>query len=712
MSNWNKKQISKEAVSNLVSKYRMEPLVASIFARRGITDGKDILYFMEDDMRFQHSPFSFTAMEDVVDRILQAQEEKEKVLIYGDRDVDGVTATTILYGCLSSMGIDVSYRLPVGDDAYGLSMSAVDDFAKEYGSLIITVDCGISNNAEIAHASELGMDVIVLDHHNCPTELPSPAIIVDPKLEDSGYPFQDISGAAVVFKTVSAIRFSRSPWYKQEFCLLNAREEDGGTVIECLKIRNLVPVDRRIDTVVPGERGIMDTWIPSYLQGQQILVWDAESVSRILLETFGSGVEFNFMDIRPEVSKIMPRMANLPLSHLKTLSTIAKYGNHEPTEIGGFYNIYVSYVNQCNRRNFPDFVRMEEMDLELVALAALADIMPMQDENRIFVNRALASINSGKIRPGLLELMSKLNLLGKRVTSTDLSWIVVANLNAAGRLGHSDLAAELFLSADSARREQLAREIQDLNLQRKQLCADGMSFCAIQAKASVPLHSDKLCVVVDERINRGVCGIIAGRLVGIYDVPSIVVTVCGENAIGSMRSCRGIKATEFLDGMKDLFISYGGHDAAAGFSMSRENLDTFRNTLVERSAAISLDDSGSSDYSVDAEIPSDYMTPHLLDVEDIFEPFGEMNPQLLFMAKNVPVSDAMVMGKGEKTHLKVIINPGKYKWPCLFWNEGERLHRDFNVGDDVDILFHVERNVFNGMETPQIVLTDIKRSGG
>ena len=125
----------------------MEPLVASIFARRGITDGKQILYFMETDMRFQHSPFSFSAMEDAVDRILQAQEENEKVLIFGDRDVDGVTATTILYDCLKELGIDVSYRLPVGDDAYGLTMSAVDDFSKEYGSLIITVDCGISNNA-------------------------------------------------------------------------------------------------------------------------------------------------------------------------------------------------------------------------------------------------------------------------------------------------------------------------------------------------------------------------------------------------------------------------------------------------------------------------------------------------------------------------------------------------------------------------------------
>lgn len=710
MPDWNKKQIEKETVASLVSKYKMEPLVASIFARRGITDGKQILYFMETDMRFQHSPFSFSAMEDAVDRILQAQEENEKVLIFGDRDVDGVTATTILYDCLKELGIDVSYRLPVGDDAYGLTMSAVDDFSKEYGSLIITVDCGISNNAEIAHASELGMDVIVLDHHNCPDALPEHAVIIDPKLSDSGYPFQDISGAAVVFKTVSAVRFSKSPWYKQEVCLLNARESDEGTVVECLKLRNLVPVDRKVDVIKPGEARIMDTWIPSYLQGQQILVWDSSYVLGLLLETFGSGVEFNCLDIRPEVAKMMPKIAGLPLRDVKMLSKIALYGNHEPTEIGGFYNIYVSYVKECNKRQFPDFVKREEMDLELVALAALADIMPMQDENRIFVSRALSSINAGRIRPGLLELMSKVNLLGKRVTSTDLSWIIVANLNAAGRLGRSDLAAELFISKDGARREAVADEINRLNVQRKQLCADGMNFCAIQAKASVDLHSGNLCVVLDDRINRGVCGIIAGRLVGIYDVPAVVATVSGEVVIGSMRTCRGIKATEFLDSMKDLFISYGGHDAAAGFSLKKENLDQFKSRILEISKSLDLEKPSSGEYSVDAEIPCEYMTPHLLDIEDIFEPFGESNQQLLFMAKNLPVSDAMVMGKGEKTHLKIIVNPGKYKWPCLFWNEGERFRRDFNIGDSVDILFHVERNVFNGMETPQIVLKDMRQS--
>lgn len=711
MSNWNKKQISREDVAALVSKYKMDPLVASIFVRRGITEGKDILYFMESDMRFQHSPFSFTAMEDAVDRILAAQEEKEKVLIFGDRDVDGVTATTILFDCLSSMGIDVSYRLPLGDDAYGLSMSAVDDFAKIYGSLIITVDCGISNVAEIAHATELGIDVIVLDHHNGPEVLPESAILIDPKLPDSGYPFQDISGAAVVFKTVSALRFAASPWYKAEICLLNARETKEGTSIECLKIKNLVPVARRTEIIVPGEKGIMDTWLPNYLQGQQILVWDANYVTQVLLNTFGPGVEFNCLDIRQEVAKIMPKLANLPLSQVKNLSKIAKYGNHEPTEIGGFYNLYVSYVNQCNKMQFPKFVQQEEMDLELVALAALADIMPMKDENRIFVKRALDSINSGKIRPGLVELMSKLGLLGKRMGSKDLGWTIIPNLNAAGRLGQSDLAASLFFEKDSSRREDFAKQIQELNVQRQQYTAEASTYGAIQAEASIGAHNGKLCVVMDERINKGVCGIYASRLMSSYNIPSIVLTVVGENAIGSLRTCRGIIATDFLEQMKDLFISYGGHAAAAGFSLKKEDLEIFKDTLKELSSKMTLDDSNPDDYSVDAEIPSDYLAPKLLDVQSLFEPFGEDNPPLTFLARNVPVVDAVAFpGKNGKTHLKATINTGKYKWPCIFWNEGERLRKDFNVGDDVDILFHVERNSYNGMENPQIILQDIRKS--
>lgn len=710
MSEWVKKEISKSEVSELSKRFDINPLVASIFVRRGIKSGRDMLYYLEDDLRFQHNPFLFNSMEDAVDRILQAVEEKEKILIFGDRDVDGVTATTVLYEGLESLGADVRYRLPLGDDGYGLSMNAVDDFAKEYGSLIITVDCGISNVQEIAHAADLGMDIIVLDHHNPPAELPSPAIIVDAKLPDSGYPFVDISGCAVAYKTVSALRFSSTKWYKMELCLLNAREADGETVIECIKVRNLVPVSRLDEVVVPGERGIMDTRLPSYLQGQMILVWDEKNVTSILEKTFGSSAQFNCMDIRPELALLIPGVANLPLSSLKKRSKLAKYGDHEATEIGGLYNIFVSYVSQSQKRDNPEIVSLEEKDLQLVALAALADIMPMKNENRIFVSKALESINSGKIRPGLLELMADVNLLGKRVNSTDLSWVLISNLNAAGRLGQPTLAAELFLSRDQKQREEVARKIVELNTQRKQLSSEAMDYGIIQAKSSIEGHDGKLCVIIDERINRGVTGILAGRLESSYHVPAIVVTFVDDVAVGSMRSCRGFSATAFLDRMEDLFLNHGGHDAAAGFSFKKEKLPDFEARLKQLTPDIQLENSRDGIYDVDAEIPLQFLTPDLLSVEDLFEPFGEKNEQLLFMSRNLPAVDAMILGKGEKQHLKVMVDTGRHKWPCLFWNEGERLHRDFEVGDDIDILFHVERNVYNGMETAQLVLTDIRKS--
>lgn len=708
MSEWFKKQISKTQVESVSKKYSLDPITASIMVRRGITSGRDILYYIEDDLRFQHSPFMFAAMEDAVDRILDAKEENEKVLIFGDRDVDGVTSTTVLYDCLSSMGIDVSYKLPGGDDAYGLSMQAVEDFAANYGSLIITVDCGISNNAEIAKAAELGLDVIVVDHHNAPETLPSPAIIIDPKTENSGYPFPDISGCAVVYKLVSAIRFSQSSWYKQDVTLLNVNKEN--SAVECVKVRNLVPVSRLTQTIDQNTTSLSDTNLPSYLQGQLLLAWDAKSLSQDLQSLFGDGAQFNLVDIRDEAAKLFPKFASMTLTQLKGMSKMAKYGDHEPTEIGGFYNIFVTWVQKSLAKDFPSFAKAEEKDLQLVALAALADIMPMKNENRIFVKNGLKSINSGRIRPGLRELMAELNLTGKRINSIDLSWVVVAHLNAAGRLGQPELAAKLFITDSQNERLETAKQIIELNAERKQLCVDAWNYAGIQAKASIPLHSNKLCVVIDERINRGVSGILAGRLVSTYNVPAMTVTIVDGIAIGSMRSCRDYDVTQFLNKMDDLFINHGGHNFAAGFSFKRERLAEFEERIKTLSSEIKLSDTKDTGGDIDAEIPAQYLTPALLDISDRFEPYGEENPQLLFMAKNIRVASGQRMGKGEKMHLKITVDCGKYKWPCIFWNEGERLGRDFNVGDRVDFIFRVERNVFNRIETPQINLVDIKKS--
>ncbi|MCK5672100.1 MAG: single-stranded-DNA-specific exonuclease RecJ, partial [Spirochaetales bacterium] len=118
---WNKKKIDSDSVKNLADRYGLDLLTASIFYRRGIVEAEDIKFFLESDLRYTHNPFLFEEMEDAVDRIRQAADKGEKVKIFGDRDVDGITSTVILKNGLASIGIDAAWSLPEGNDPYGLT---------------------------------------------------------------------------------------------------------------------------------------------------------------------------------------------------------------------------------------------------------------------------------------------------------------------------------------------------------------------------------------------------------------------------------------------------------------------------------------------------------------------------------------------------------------------------------------------------------------
>lgn len=715
MKNWIKKRITREDVGALYDKFGVNALTASILARRGITEGADVQFFLEDDLRFMHNPFLFANMEDAVDRILQAKDEGENVLIFGDRDVDGITSTAVLYDCLTSLGINVSWRLPGGTDPYGLNKNAVDEFEKNFGSLVITVDCGISNVEEIAYATEKGMDVIVIDHHTPPEILPSPAIIVNPKCEDSGYPFKDISGCAVVYKVVSALRFAASGLYKNEVALLAATASPDGEecTIEVLKLQNLVEKGSLSITVRSGT-SISDTKLVDFLRGQQIFVWDEKSTSSLLAQIFGSGAEFNFMDLRGEVAKVFPAMGAASLTQLKSKSKLARYNPDQNTEIKGFFNIFVTFVNAQISKQFPSYAKANERDLQLVALAALADIMPLKNENRIFIRHGIASMNKGNAREGLRELLSMQGLLGKRINATDLSWNINPALNATGRLGHPEIGLELFLEKDAGKRTEIAQKIIEMNNERKALGNEGWNFAALQAKQSIQKYGGKLCVIIDDsgeqKINRGVSGTIAGKLVNLYDIPSMAITIVDDNAIGSMRSCRGFEVLSLLDKMADLFVSYGGHAYAAGFTFKKERLPDFLAALDKFVPEIELSNSEAEQINIDAEIPSDYLKPDLLAIVDNFEPYGEENRELTFMSKNLRICDAALIGKTERQHLKLTFDLGKTKWPAMFWGGAESLHRDFDKGDNVDVLYQVGRNCYNGVETPQLIITDIRKS--
>lgn len=714
MATWNKKNIAKELIMSLHTKYGTDLLTSSILARRDIITGSEVQYFLEQDKRFLHCPFLFDTMEDACDRILDAKEEGEKVLIFGDRDVDGITSTTLLYQYLKSIGIDVQYKIPSGDDDFGLSIDAIDNFAANYGTLIITVDNGICCKKEVDHAADLGIDVIVVDHHEPNDEnYPELAIVIDPKVEDCGYPFPHISGCAVVYKLITALRFALNPLYKQEICLLNVHPINDAYVIECLKIENMIIKDKLSETFVPGVMPLHQTKLVDFLKGQQIFVWDENLQKKMLVKIFGQNVEINMLDVRPEIATIIPSVAELSLLRLKSFSKIAKYQESPSSEIEAFYNIFITFIQMKISENKNP--KIEEEELQLVALAALADIMPLQNENRILVRQGIASMNKGRYRPGLYELIQKQNMLGKKISSTDLSWNIVPLLNATGRLGEPETALQLLLEENPQTREKIADRILALNIERKKLGAEAQIVADSQVRENLPRFSNKIAYVKSEKINRGVTGIVAGKLSSMLKLPSIVIgQIDGDLFRASLRSISGIDLQNILDYCNSkiqggLFEKYGGHSEAAGFSIKKENLPILEKALEEYASYLEIPENAKTEISIDAELPFEYMSPELLNLVDSFEPFGQGNPNLKFLVKNAKIISADVMGKTEVQHLRLTIDCGKYKWPSIYWKAAERLNRDFSVGDKVNIVFEATRNLYNGNETPQMNIVEMEK---
>ena len=173
---------------------------------RGFLSAEDVAAFLQIDGRRVFNPFLLPDMEAAVERLERAAEAGEKIAVFGDYDADGVTATTLLYTYFSERGFPVSYYIPSRlEEGYGMNEAAVRRLAAEGVTLIVTVDCGVACHREVELARELGVDVIVTDHHECPPELPDAVAVIDPKRPDSAYPFSELAGVGVAFKLVSAL---------------------------------------------------------------------------------------------------------------------------------------------------------------------------------------------------------------------------------------------------------------------------------------------------------------------------------------------------------------------------------------------------------------------------------------------------------------------------------------------------------------------------
>jgi len=209
-------------------------VVARLIYNRGYESAEDAKRFICSDESALHSPFELKDMDRATDRVLRAVKDGERITVYGDYDVDGVTSVTLLYLYLKSLGADVDYYIPLrAKDGYGVSASAIDTLKKNGTSLIITVDTGITANREVEYARTLGIDTVVTDHHECHGELPDACAVVNPHRPDCTYPFCELAGVGVVFKLVCGLE------------IMGNRE-----ISEAEAVRNIC--DKYIDLVAVG----------------------------------------------------------------------------------------------------------------------------------------------------------------------------------------------------------------------------------------------------------------------------------------------------------------------------------------------------------------------------------------------------------------------------------------------------------------------------
>ncbi|MDD2296526.1 MAG: single-stranded-DNA-specific exonuclease RecJ [Sphaerochaetaceae bacterium] len=714
MKEWKKEPVSVELVRKLNETYNVDYITASLLIRRGATEPETVKFFLETDVSYLHNPFLFDEMENFVERVLQARQEGEKVCVFGDRDVDGITSTVLLVQELRAMGIDTTWRLPQGDEPYGLTRLGLEEAAAQHVTLIITVDCGISNIEEVAYAHQLGLSVLVTDHHLSGDAIPAAEAVINPKIEGCGYPFSHLAGCGVVAKCIWALRFAQTDFFREECVLVHAYP--GNTtpgnetiIMEAVRLKNLIVEDRIIEEVVPGLVQLHQSRMIKFLDcGLPLLALDVEVETKLFRRAFGTKAEIHLGELRTQFEQILPQVKGKTLFSLMRKSRSIRY-SQTASELDLLISLFQAYV----LRKEPSLSFEYENILDLVALGTIGDLMPMLDENRILVRTGMKKITQGN-RQELLPLLSMQNLVGKKLSTSDVGWQITPIINASGRLGRPEVAANMLLAENLQICEEYASELVGLNRERQRQGDVAWSRLLHKAQSSHTSFDGKFLMVEDNEVHRGLTGIMASRLLRQFKTPSLVVAHVGEQRVtGSMRSPKYFDVREFLHSFTDLFIDFGGHRCAGGFSMDEVHLPELRKRITTMIDEFKLhEDLKDEIVTIDAELPANYLTPEIITLVESFEPFGEGNPPLQFLIQGAKVEEIQFLNRSKGSdiaHVKLQLHYGQYRWPALYWNASDEVGTTFNTNDSVDVVFRMGRNYFRNNETLQLTVISLKK---
>ena len=533
------------------------PLGAQLLYNRGIRDRGQASAFLSGEGAGWHDPFALPDMERAVQRLERALRGREQVVVYGDFDADGITGTALLVQGLASLGIDAHPYIPHRDsEGYGLNIPALEALHTAGAGLVISVDCGTSSVEEIAHARALGLDVVVVDHHAIPPQLPPAVALINPHREESAYPFSGLSGVGVAFKLLQALRL------------------DLGEKTEGL-----------------------------------------------------------------------------------------------------------------------------QEHLDLVAIGTVADIAPLQDENRRLVQQGLRVIRSGA-RLGLRALAERVGLDLRAADASHIGYTIAPRLNAMGRLEHAMASYRLLVTEDPAEAAGLAEQLDATNRERQRLTQEALAR-AREALEKEPLHSPLVMVEGDE-YPEGVVGLVASRLAEERYRPAVVIATGPGESRGSARSIPGFSIVAALGECRDLFVRYGGHAQAAGFTIENTRLPELRQRL-SAIAARELDvESLRRTLWIDAAVALHALPGPTMSFIQQLGPFGAENPEPLFLSRDLRVLEARAIGvTGD--HLELKLRDGRAAWRAMGFGMGGRLQE---IAERVDIVYTVGVNRWNGQDLLQLRLQD------
>jgi len=342
-----------------------------------------------------------------------------------------------------------------------------------------------------------------------------------------------------------------------------------------------------------------------------------------------------------------------------------------------------------------------EKFLDLVSLGTIADLVPLRGENRHYVRKGLRDLKKPH-RQGIFALMGVSGLSPETIQASDISFQLGPRINAAGRLSSANLALDLLLEKDVERAGLLAQKIEILNNKRKDLMHEVKTKAENMAFVDDELPSILFAFHPD--FDQGIVGLAAGYLTEKYHRPAIVGKQDNEVTIASCRSIDEFNIIQALDKNKELFLSYGGHPAAAGFKIKNENIPLLKDRLIQFSSTTLEKIDLTPTLTADMELSFNDLDRELLKQINLLAPTGMGNPQPQFISYDIHIHKCRQVGK-QNSHLKLELSDGSATFDAIAFRKGDLFD---SLPSRVDILYKFEENVYRGRSRLQLNIKDIR----